>query len=44
VFRVFFFWRLAAGLNLYYAVQNLATLPQQWLIARERAKLTPASG
>jgi YidC/Oxa1 family membrane protein insertase len=44
VMMVFFFWRLAAGLNLYYAVQNLATLPQQWLIARERAKLTPASG
>jgi YidC/Oxa1 family membrane protein insertase len=44
VAMVFFFWRLAAGLNLYYAVQNLATLPQQWLIARERAKLTPASG
>ncbi len=43
-FMVFFFWRLAAGLNLYYAVQNLATLPQQWLIARERAKLTPVSG
>lgn len=46
VMMVLFFWRLAAGLNLYYAVQNLATLPQQWLIARERAKLTvtPASG
>jgi YidC/Oxa1 family membrane protein insertase len=44
VAMVFFFWRLAAGLNLYYAVQNLATLPQQWLIARERAKLTPTSG
>jgi YidC/Oxa1 family membrane protein insertase len=44
VMMVFFFWRLASGLNLYYAVQNLATLPQQWLIARERAKLTPASG
>ena len=46
VMMVVFFWRLAAGLNLYYAVQNLATLPQQWLIARERAKLTvtPASG
>jgi YidC/Oxa1 family membrane protein insertase len=44
VMMVFFFWRLAAGLNLYYAVQNVATLPQQWLIARERAKLTPASG
>jgi YidC/Oxa1 family membrane protein insertase len=29
---------LAAGLNLYYAVQNLAALPQQWLIANERAK------
>ena len=46
VMMVAFFWRLAAGLNLYYAVQNLATLPQQWLIARERAKLavTPPGG
>lgn len=46
VMMVVFFWRLAAGLNLYYAVQNLATLPQQWLIARERAKLavTPTGG
>ena len=46
VMMVVFFWRLASGLNLYYAVQNLATLPQQWLIARERAKLavTPTSG
>ena len=46
VMMVVFFWRLASGLNLYYAVQNLATLPQQWLIARERAKLavTPSSG
>lgn len=46
VMMVVFFWRLAAGLNLYYAVQNIATLPQQWLIARERAKLTvtPAGG
>lgn len=33
---------LAAGLNLYYAVQNVAALPQQWLIARERAKAAPA--
>lgn len=40
VMMVVFFWRLASGLNLYYAIQNLATLPQQWLIARERAKLT----
>ncbi|HJU69984.1 MAG TPA: membrane protein insertase YidC [Gemmatimonadaceae bacterium] len=29
---------MAAGLNLYYAVQNIAALPQQWLIARERAR------
>jgi len=32
------FFRVSAGLNLYYAVQNLATLPQQWLLSRERAK------
>ena len=36
-----FFLNFAAGLNLYYAVQNIAALPQQWLIARERAKVTP---
>jgi len=29
---------MAGGLNLYYAVQNIAALPQQWLIARERAR------
>ena len=34
----FFLLNLAAGLNLYYAVQNIAALPQQWLIANERAK------
>jgi YidC/Oxa1 family membrane protein insertase len=33
-----FFLNFPAGLNLYYAVQNLAALPQQWLIAKERAK------
>jgi YidC/Oxa1 family membrane protein insertase len=30
------FLNFASGLNLYYAVQNLAAMPQQWLIARER--------
>ena len=30
------FWNFASGLNLYYAVQNVASLPQQWLLARER--------
>jgi membrane protein insertase Oxa1/YidC/SpoIIIJ len=39
---VIFFYRLAAGLNLYYAVQNIAALPQQWIIARERAKAAPS--
>jgi YidC/Oxa1 family membrane protein insertase len=34
---------MAAGLNLYYAVQNIAALPQQWLIARERARQTASS-
>ena len=37
----------ASGLNLYYTVQNLAALPQQWLISNERAKAattTVASG
>lgn len=33
-----FLGNFAAGLNLYYAAQNLATIPQQWLIANERAK------
>ena len=32
------FINFASGLNLYYAVQNIAALPQQWLLARERGK------
>ena len=38
VMMTFFLANLASGLNLYYAVQNLAALPQQWLIASERAR------
>lgn len=33
----------ASGLNLYYTVQNLAALPQQWLISNERAKAAKAT-
>jgi YidC/Oxa1 family membrane protein insertase len=33
----------ASGLNLYYTVQNLAALPQQWLISNERAKTAAPS-
>jgi YidC/Oxa1 family membrane protein insertase len=37
------FLNFASGLNLYYAVQNVAAIPQQWLLARERSKEpTPA--
>lgn len=35
---LFFFLNVASGLNLYYFVQNLASLPQQWLISKERSK------
>jgi YidC/Oxa1 family membrane protein insertase len=44
VLMTVFFLKLPAGLNLYYAVQNIAALPQQWLIAKERAKAgTPST-
>ena len=36
------FLNFASGLNLYYAVQNIAAIPQQWLLARERVKAGPA--
>jgi YidC/Oxa1 family membrane protein insertase len=32
------FLRFSSGLNLYYAVSNIASIPQQWLIARERLR------
>jgi YidC/Oxa1 family membrane protein insertase len=38
VMMVFLFANFASGLNMYYTVQNLASLPQQWLIANERAR------
>ncbi|HKV73827.1 MAG TPA: YidC/Oxa1 family membrane protein insertase, partial [Gemmatimonadales bacterium] len=37
------FARFAAGLNLYYAVQNLAGLPQQWMLTQERLKRNSAA-
>ena len=36
------FWRFPAGLNLYYATMNLASVPQQILIGRERKKMQAA--
>jgi len=32
------FFNFASGLNLYYAVSNIASVPQQWMIARERLR------
>jgi len=40
----FFFFRAASGLNLYYATQNLAALPQQWQLTRERVKVAARTG
>jgi len=37
-----FFSKFASGLNLYYAVQNMVSLPQQWLIMKERRKVMDA--
>jgi YidC/Oxa1 family membrane protein insertase len=34
----FLFLRFASGLNLYYTVMNLASLPQQLMLSRERVK------
>ncbi|HZD05382.1 MAG TPA: membrane protein insertase YidC [Longimicrobiales bacterium] len=35
----FIFMRFASGLNLYYATANLATIPQQVIVAKERRKV-----
>ena len=35
------FLNFASGLNLYYAVQNLTSIPQQWMLAKERLKRQP---
>lgn len=42
IFMTVLFWRFASGLNLYYATVNLATIPQQVLIAKERQKMQAA--
>jgi YidC/Oxa1 family membrane protein insertase len=41
VMMLVLFLNFAAGLNLYYAVQNLASIPQQWMIAKDRMKNAP---
>ena len=38
VLMVVLFFRFASGLNLYYSVVNIATIPQQLIIAKQRKK------
>jgi YidC/Oxa1 family membrane protein insertase len=35
------FLNFASGLNLYYFVQNVVSVPQQWWLAKERMKVQP---
>jgi YidC/Oxa1 family membrane protein insertase len=37
-FMTFLFLRFASGVNLYYAVSNLISIPQQYLLARRRLR------
>ena len=42
VMMTFLFLNFASGLNLYYAVSNIASIPQQWILMRERLKKNAA--
>ena len=44
VMMTFLFLNFASGLNLYYAVSNIASIPQQWLLARERLRKNAGAG
>ena len=35
------FLNFASGLNLYYTVQNIASIPQQWMLSKERLEAEP---
>jgi YidC/Oxa1 family membrane protein insertase len=41
IVMVLIFFRFPSGVNLYYAVSNIATIPQQIWIAKERQKVQP---
>ena len=38
------FLNFASGLNLYYAAQNIFSIPQQYLIAKKRLRQAPVAG
>ncbi|NOT08533.1 MAG: membrane protein insertase YidC [Gemmatimonadales bacterium] len=41
VMMLILFANFASGLNLYYTVMNLASLPQQWMLSKERMRRMP---
>jgi len=43
IFMTVLFLNFASGLNLYYAAQNLFSIPQQYLIAKRRLREAPVS-
>jgi membrane protein insertase Oxa1/YidC/SpoIIIJ len=44
VFLTVLFLNFASGLNLYYAAQNIFSIPQQYLIAKKRLRQAPVPG
>jgi YidC/Oxa1 family membrane protein insertase len=43
IMMTFLFLNFASGLNLYYAVSNISSIPQQWMLARERVRRSGAA-
>jgi YidC/Oxa1 family membrane protein insertase len=44
IFLTVLFLNFASGLNLYYAAQNIFSIPQQYLIAKRRLREAPVAG
>ena len=44
LFMTVLFLNFASGLNLYYAAQNIFSIPQQYLIAKRRLRQAPVAG
>ena len=44
IFMTVLFLNFASGLNLYYAAQNIFSIPQQYLIAKRRLREAPITG
>ena len=44
IFMTVLFLNFASGLNLYYAAQNIFSIPQQYLIAKKRLRQAPVAG